>query len=67
MYDITFPPLSSQLSKTSSSNSAAPVGEALASERSSFLRSLVELRLQLETDRRAAALAVAERDELKTR
>jgi hypothetical protein len=43
------------------------VGDALATERGGFLRSLVDLRLQLEADRVAAAQAAAERDELKAK
>jgi len=39
----------------------------LAAERTSLLRALVDLRLQLESDRTAAAAAAEERDALKTR
>ncbi len=45
----------------------ASVGDALLAERSSFLRSLVEARVQLEIDRQAAEQAAAERDQFKAR
>lgn len=64
---IHVPPSQKLYLRPSSQPRAASIGETLASERSGFLRSLVDLRLQLEADRVAAVQAVTERDELRAR
>ena len=46
---------------------AARLSDAVAAERAAFLRSLTDLRLQLEVDRAAAATAIADRDALEIR